>query len=131
MDDARPALRIVLIEDSPKLRALLRGMLGELPGVEVVADADDEHGALARLEQHRADLAIVDLELREGSGMGVLRALQAEPLRFGRPRAVVLSNHGHEAVRARCEKLGVERFFDKSFQMDELLDYIEDAVAGR
>lgn len=121
--------RVVLIEDSPKLRAMLRDMLGELPGVAVVADADDERSAIAELEQHRADLAIVDLELREGSGLGVLRTLQAEPQRFGATRAVVLSNHGHKAVRARCEQLGVERFFDKSFQIDELLDYIEDAVA--
>ena len=129
-DAARTAFRVVLIEDSPKLRSMLRDMLGELPGVEVVADADGERSALSELERHQADLAIVDLELREGSGLGVLRTLQAEPQRFGAPRAVVLSNHGHKAVRARCEQLGVERFFDKSFQMDELLDYIEAAVAG-
>ena len=129
VDSAHTAFRVVLIEDSPKLRAMLRDMLVELPGVEVVADADDERGAIAKLEQHRADLAIVDLELREGSGLGVLRTLQTEPQRFGAPRAVVLSNHGHKAVRARCEALGVERFFDKSFQMDELLDFIEAAAS--
>jgi len=127
-DAARTAFRVVLIEDSPKLRAMLRDMLGELPGVEVVADADGERSALSELERHQADLAIVDLELSEGSGLGVLRSLQTEPQRFGAPRAVVLSNHGHKAVRARCEALGVERFFDKSFQMDELLDYIEAAA---
>lgn len=122
-------LRVVLIEDSPKLCAVLRDMLGDLDGVEVVADADDEQGAISKLEQHQADLAIVDLELREGSGLGVLRTLQAEPQRFGHLRAVVLSNHGHKLVRARCAQLGVEGFFDKSFQMDELIDYIEAAVS--
>ena len=57
-------LRVVLIEDSPILRDMLRELLDELDGVQVVADADDEAGALAELERHRADLAIVDLELR-------------------------------------------------------------------
>ena len=125
----RTPVRVVLIEDSPILRDMLRELLGELDGVQVVADADDEAGALAELERHRADLAIVDLELRAGSGLGVLSRLKAEPERFGRPRAVVFSNHGHSTVRARCTALGAEHFFDKSFQLDDLLDFIQAAVA--
>ena len=122
-------LRIVLIEDSPILREMLREMLDEIDGVQVVADADDEAGALAELERHRADLAIVDLELRAGSGLGVLDRLHAEPARYGHPRAVVLSNYGHGTVRARCHACGVEHFFDKSFQLDDLLYFIQAAVA--
>jgi len=127
-EPAPRSLRVVLIEDSPILCAMLRDMLAELDGVEVVADADDEQGALAELEQHQADVAIVDLELRQGSGLGVLSRLKAEPERFGRPRAVVFSNYGHSTVRARCSALGAEHFFDKSFQMDDLLDFIQAAV---
>lgn len=125
-----PALRVVLVEDSAMLRGMLCEMLAELDGVGVVAEAEDEQGALAALEAQRPDLAIIDLELRMGSGLGVLRQLQAEPERFGRPRAVVFSNYGHAPVRARCEQLGVERFFDKSFQLDELIDFVQAAVAG-
>ena len=126
---AAPALRVVLVEDSAMLRGMLCEMLAELDGVGVVADAADEQGALSQLEQHHADLAIVDLELSAGSGLGVLSRLKAEPERFGRPRAVVFSNHGHSTVRARCTALGAEHFFDKSFQLDDLLDFIQAAVA--
>lgn len=125
-----PALRIVLVEDSAMLRGMLRDMLDELDGVGVVAEAEDEHGALVALEQQRPDLAIIDLELRDGSGLGVLRQLQAEPERFGAPRAVVFSNYGHAPVRARCAQLGVEGFFDKSFQLDELIDFVQAAIPG-
>ena len=125
-----PALRVVLVEDSAMLRGMLCEMLAELDGVGVVAEAEDEQGALAALEAQRPDLAIIDLELRMGSGLGVLRQLQAEPERFGRPRAVVFSNYGHAPVRARCEQLGVERFFDKSFQLDELIDFVQGAIPG-
>ena len=127
---AAPALRVVLVEDSAMLRGMLCEMLAELDGVGVVAEAEDEQGALAALETQRPDLAIIDLELRQGSGLGVLRQLQAEPERFGRPRAVVFSNYGHAPVRARCEQLGVERFFDKSFQLDELIDFVQAAIPG-
>ncbi|HRP26180.1 MAG TPA: response regulator [Thauera sp.] len=123
-----PVLRIVLVEDSAMLRGMLRDMLDELDGVGVVAEAEDEHGALVALEQQRPDLAIIDLELRDGSGLGVLRQLQAEPQRFGAPRAVVFSNYGHAPVRARCAQLGVEAFFDKSFQLDELIDFVQAAI---
>lgn len=125
-----PALRVVLVEDSAMLRGMLCEMLAELDGVGVVAEAEDEAGALAALEAQRPDLAIIDLELRAGSGLGVLRQLHAQPERFGRPRAVVFSNYGHAPVRARCEQLGVERFFDKSFQLDELIDFVEAAIPG-
>lgn len=127
---ADPALRIVLVEDSAMLRGMLREMLDELEHVCIVAEAEDEQGALAALEAQRPDLAIIDLELRTGSGLGVLRQVQAEPERFGRPRAVVFSNYGHAPVRARCEQLGVERFFDKSFQLDELIDFVQAAIPG-
>ena len=102
---AASELRIVLVEDSAMLRAMLRDMLDELDGVGVVAEAEDEPGALAAIEQFRPDLTIIDLELRKGNGMGVLRHLQAEPERFGRPRAVVFSNYGHDPVRSRCQQL--------------------------
>lgn len=125
-----PALRVVLVEDSAMLRGMLCEMLDELDGVGVVAEAEDEQGALAALEAQRPDLAIIDLELRAGSGLGVLRQLQADPARFGHPRAVVFSNYGHPPVRARCEQLGVERFFDKSFQLDELIDFVQAAIPG-
>ena len=127
---AAPALRVVLVEDSAMLRGMLCEMLAELDRVSVVAEAEDEQGALAALEAQRPDLAIIDLELRQGSGLGVLRQLQTQPERFGRPRAVVFSNYGHTPVRARCEQLGVERFFDKSFQLDELIDFVQATIPG-
>jgi DNA-binding NarL/FixJ family response regulator len=121
---ARTVLRVVLVEDSPLLRRILAGMLDELGGVEVVGEAADEGAALAVLEGVAADLAIVDLELAAGSGLGVLRALREAPARFGAPRAVVLTNHAHAGVRERCVALGAAAFFDKSLQMEALFDYV-------
>lgn len=124
-------LRVVLIEDSPILCEMLRDVLEELDDVEVVADAEDEAGAIAALEHQAVDLAIVDLELRAGSGLGVLGHIRADPQRFGQPRAVVFSNYGHETMRARCKALGVERFFDKSFDTDSLIEFVQQLVAER
>ncbi|NMG36384.1 response regulator [Azoarcus sp. TTM-91] len=127
--DVLPALRVALVEDSPLLGQILSGMLEEM-GVELVGRAEDERGALDLLAERQPALVIVDLELHAGSGIGVLRALHAEPARFGAPRAVVLSNYAHSTVREHCAALGAEAFFDKSMQMDELLDFVARAQEG-
>lgn len=123
-----PLLKIVLIEDSLLLRQALSAALGELAGVEVVGGAEDEHSAIELLQRQQPDLAILDLELQAGSGLGILQALSRSPDRFGHPRAVVFSNHGQAAVRERCFALGVDSFFDKSTQMEELLAYVRQAI---
>jgi len=115
---------VFLVEDSPRLRRLLAGILGELDGVAVVGEAADEFSAIRLLGECQADLAIVDLELGTGSGLEILRALSSQPQRFGRLRAVVFSNYGHPSLRECCRNLGADGFFDKAFQFDDLIDYV-------
>lgn len=122
-----PSLRVVLIEDSPRLRELLAGMLCEIAGIALVGAAHDELSAVRLLEEQPVDLVIVDLELGAGSGLGLLRTLAREPERFRRPRAVVFSNHDHPHLRERCRKLGAERFFNKVSELDELIDFLNGA----
>lgn len=129
MDDAKLPLKVVLIEDSQLLQEALGALLGEMDYVEVVGGAADEPTALELLQRHQPDLAIVDLQLRAGSGFGVLQALFSQPDRFGRPRTVVFSHHGHGTVRERCFSLGVERVFDKATQTNDLLAYVREARA--
>jgi len=128
LDNNEP-LTIVLIEDSLLVRETVGAVLGEVAGVKVVGGAADETSAIALLQSQQPDLAIVDLELRAGSGLGVLRVLYGNPERFGRPRAVVFSSHDQVQLRERCFALGAERFFDKSTQMDQLLAYVRLALS--
>lgn len=121
-------LRILLVEDSPLLRGMLGEMLDEIDGVALYGEADGECAALEQMEVGDFDLAIVDLELTQGSGFGVLQRLKQDPDRFGCTRAVVFSTHAHRAVRQRCEALGAAAFFDKAKGMDELLDFVESAA---
>ena len=68
----------------------------------------------------RWDLAIVDLFLKQGSGLGVLAACRGRnPLQ----KVVVLSNYATNDIRQRCAQLGVDAVFDKSNEIDALVDY--------
>ena len=118
-------MQILLIEDSPLLRRLLTESLVEIEGVQVCGYAETEVQALEQLEDKIVDLAIVDIELSQGSGVGVLRALQKDPERYGYPKKVVFTNYSHSAMRQRCQELGIDAFFDKSLEMDDLVAYIQ------
>ena len=118
-------LRVLLVEDSPLLQEVLTDGLEELDGVVVCARATGEEEAIEQLTIQSVDLAIVDLELNQGSGFGVLRLLHETPERFGAPHAIVFSSHGHLAVKKHCAALGAAAFFDKAMGMDALIDYVK------
>ena len=130
MDASGPhvLLKVAVIEDSPLVLRTMGVLLGELDRVQVVGDAADELAAIELLHLRRPDLAILDLELKTGSGFGVLKAISRNPEHFGRPRTVVFSHHNRIEVRQRCLALGAERFFDKATQMGELLAYVRQSV---
>jgi DNA-binding NarL/FixJ family response regulator len=121
-------LKVFLIEDSALLQELLGGMLSELDGVDFCGSADGEAQALQRLAEAPVDLVIIDIELKQGSGIGVLDALQTDSDRYGKPRKVVLTNYAHATMRQRCDRFGMDAFFDKSLHLNQLIDYVVDAA---
>ncbi len=114
--------RAYIVEDSPTIRDNLIETLQELASVHAVGTAETEQEGRLWLDQNDAywDLAIIDLFLREGSGLNILEAC-----RYRRPgqKMVVLSNHATNDVRWRCAQLGADAVFDKSTEIDALVDY--------
>lgn len=115
-------LNAYIVEDNPTIRENLIETLEELAGVVTVGTAETENEGTAWLTENSAEwnLAIVDLFLKQGSGLGVLAACRD---RSSRQKVVVLSNYAIADVRRRCEQLGVDAVFDKSNEIDALVDY--------
>jgi DNA-binding NarL/FixJ family response regulator len=113
-------LKTYIVEDSAVIRDDLIAALEELTAVTVVGSAADEQSAVQWLgdRDHAADLIIVDIFLRAGSGLGVLRAMGSRP---PRTRLVVLSNFATPDMRRRCMELGADAVFDKSKDIDALM----------
>lgn len=116
------ALRAYIVEDSPTIRDNLIETLQELAEVQPVGLADTEAEARRWLEQNPDgwDIAVVDLFLRQGTGLRVVEA--ARQRRRGQ-KVIVLSNHATSDMRRRCARLGADAVFDKSTEIDALLDY--------
>jgi DNA-binding NarL/FixJ family response regulator len=122
-------LNTYIVEDSPVIRENLIATLEELVPVRVVGTAEDEATALRWLAHpgQLVDLVIVDIFLKSGSGLGVLRAAQALQQRY---RLVVLSNFATPDMRRKCLALGADRVFDKSTEIDALVLYCERLAAS-
>jgi len=67
-------LRILLVEDSPLLRSRLESMLSQYGAFKVTGLASAEAEAVEKLDSVHYDAIVVDVELRPGSGIGVIRA---------------------------------------------------------
>ena len=115
-------LKTYIVEDNPTIRENLIATLVELANIDPVGMADSENEAKAWLNDNPAqwDLAIVDLFLKQGSGLGVLAACRG---RSPWQKVVVLSNYATADIRQRCAQLGVDAVFDKSNEIDALIDF--------
>jgi len=115
-------LKTFIVEDNPTIRENLIATLEELASVEAVGTADTENEGKAWLTTKSGDwdLAIIDLFLKQGSGLGVLSACRN---RKPSQKVVVLSNYATADIRQRCAQIGVDAVFDKSNEIDALVDY--------
>ena len=115
-------LKTYIVEDSPVIRENLIATLEELAPVMVVGTADTEAAATYWLGRNvdGCDLVIIDIFLKNGSGLGVL----ASPtLKLTGAKVVILSNYATADMRRKCLELGADRVFDKSNEIDSLVSY--------
>ncbi len=122
-------LRAYIVEDSQVIRDNLIATLEELVPVEVVGTAEDETTAVQWLQRagNSVDLVIVDIFLKSGSGLGVLKVTHELPLRHN---VVVLSNYATQDIRRKCLELGADKVFDKSNEIDALIQYCTRLAGG-
>ncbi|RZI94522.1 MAG: response regulator [Variovorax sp.] len=116
------ALITFIVEDNKTIRDNLIPSLEDLANAAIAGIAETESEAVEWLHSHRDDwhLAVVDLFLREGSGLGVLAACRE---RHGHQRVVVLSNYATSEMKSRCAQLGADAVFDKSNDLDAFFDF--------
>ena len=106
-------MNALVVEDSPQISERLVELVTVPDRVEVVATAATEDEALAACDKYSIALAIVDLQLAQGTGFGVIRRLRASA--GANPACiVVLTNHAVPALKVAAFEAGADYFLDKS-----------------
>lgn len=116
------SLPMILVEDSSTIRDSLVAALAELADVELLATAETASQAILAAGHYSDEwaLMVLDLFLKEGSGLTVLRALKE---RRPSQHVVVLTNYATPDSRDRCLKAGADAVFDKSTEIEAFFSY--------
>jgi two-component system, OmpR family, KDP operon response regulator KdpE len=117
-----PPLRVLIIDDEPPIRKLLRMGLGT-QGYRVIEAADGK--SALDLVREKPDLIILDLGLPDMQGLELLRTLRA---RDESVPIVVLSSRADEVAKVQALDFGADDYVTKPFGMDELLARIRAAL---
>ena len=117
------SVRVFLVEDMKQVQCVLADMLASVGDFTLVGTSRTEAEARLWLQEHPGawDLAIIDLVLDQGTGMGVIPCARDATVAEG-GNIVVFSDYASDGIRNHCLKLGADAVFLKS-QTQEFMDY--------
>jgi DNA-binding NarL/FixJ family response regulator len=110
-------MRAFIVDDSVIVRMRLAEMLVTDADVTVVGQAGTVAAALREIPQLRPECVLLDIQLPDGDGISVLKAVKRMT---PTPAVVMVTNYTDEYYRQRCEVAGADFFLDKSKQFDEI-----------
>ena len=121
-------IRIIMADDHPIVRQGLRQMIEADPALLIVAEAGDGEAAIALIETHRPDIAVLDIDMPKLDGFGVVRELQRQKIDI---EVVMLTMHSEEEVFQAAMDLGVKGYVLKDSAITDIVNSIKSVAEGR
>ena len=120
---ARPELTIYIVEDSAPVRERLIETVHEIPNTRVVGEAVAVAEALEGVRASQPRVLILDMQLRGGSGIRLLKQMRATGVR--RPELVIIvTNYPTDDYREASHLYGADHFFNKASEFDKVRDVL-------
>jgi two-component system response regulator DevR len=121
-------VRVLLVDDHEVVRRGLREMLDDTDDIEVVAEAGSVAEAITRAGVSRPDVAVVDVQLPDGSGVDLCRELRSSP---DAPRCLVLTAFDDEEALVGAIMAGASGYLLKQVRGQDLVTAVREVAAGR
>ena len=125
--NAAPRARIAVIDDHPLVREGLAARIAAQPDLEVCCEAADTETALKLIRERKPALAIVDVALKNGSGLDLIKALAADG---NGPRVLVVSAYDEELFAERMLRAGAHGYVNKQELHGSVIEAIRAVLAG-
>ncbi|KAF0182630.1 MAG: response regulator [Hyphomonadaceae bacterium] len=120
---AASAINAIIVDDQLTMRALIRSTLQQM-GVSNVRDAGDGEEALVRLAERPANLIISDYNMPKLDGLGLLRAVRANP-NTQKAAFIMLTGRADKDLVQRAAQFGANNYLVKPFTLMSLKEKIE------
>ncbi|MEM7079369.1 MAG: response regulator transcription factor [Pseudomonadota bacterium] len=118
--------RVIIIEDDAVMRDHLAGVIGDLPSYRVVRTAATYAQGERAIKQAEYDLALIDLALPDGNGIGLIRQVSALPGR----KSMVISVFGDRRSVLDATAAGVDGYLLKDGNLEQISRAVQQVVAG-
>ena len=115
-------MKIVIVDDEPKIRNGLSRLLSSRPGFEVAGVFDNAAEALEQLSVCHADVIITDIKMPEISGLELIDRIREKDQET---KIIILSGYSDFAFAQRAIELGVMRYLTKPTNARELIGILE------
>lgn len=125
---AAPRIKILVVDDHPVVRDGLSALLATEPDLEVCGEAEDLAGALSLLKTSRPDVAIVDVSLKSGNGIDLVKRIRAHDDTM---RVVVWSMYPEELYAERALRAGAQGYVHKGRSTREILTALRVVLDGK
>ncbi len=120
-------MSIVIVDDSAVVRHLLREMLAKVVGAEVVGEFASPAAAIESIRSNPPDVVLLDIQLVNGSGLEVLRAVSSD---HPGVKVMVFTNYAEDVYRQRCLQAGAYAFYDKKSDLHVLRQALSGLAAA-
>lgn len=119
---------VLIVDDHPLFRRGVAQLLAMDPQIQVVGEAADRDGALAMARSHEPDLILLDLNLKQDSGIDILAALKEED---ASRRVVMLTVSDAPDDLMQAIRVGADGYLLKDMEPEELLSRLREALTGK
>jgi DNA-binding NarL/FixJ family response regulator len=120
--------RVLIVDDHPVVRQGLALLIDQQPDLEVCAEADSVADAFNRFTESQPDLVIIDLSLKDGSGIELIKEIKA---RNEHAKMLVSSMHDESLFAERVLRAGAKGYISKQEATGSIVDAARQVLEGR
>ena len=123
-------VRVFILDDSPQITEMLSELFDDPGSVEIVGCADSAMTAIEEIRRSSPDIIIVDLQLKDGSGFDVVKAIRLLP-QAADIVVIFFTNHASRELHTHALELGADFFLDKSRDHARIVEIVQEKVRER
>lgn len=125
---AENAIRVVLADDHAVVREGIRQFLERAGDIQVVAEADDGEQAQALIQEHKPDVAVLDIQMPKATGIEVTRWVRANTRQTG---VLILTAYNDDPYVIAVLQAGANGYVLKTASPMEIIQAVRDVYAGK
>jgi len=122
------ATKLLIVDDHPLVRSGIQAIIQMEPDLTVCGEAEGHDDAMAAIAEHDPDLVLVDISLKKGNGLNLLKEI-----RQSHPDILTLavSMHDEFTYAVRCLKAGAKGYIMKQAGTEKILEAIRSVLDGK